>query len=44
MDADLESIVGEARQRIATVREEPQLADVKAAFLGKSGALTGLMK
>jgi phenylalanyl-tRNA synthetase alpha chain len=44
MDADLESIVGEARQKIAAVNEEPQLADVKAAFLGKAGALTGLMK
>jgi phenylalanyl-tRNA synthetase alpha chain len=44
MDADLESIVGEARQKIAAVTEEPQLADVKAAFLGKTGALTGLMK
>jgi phenylalanyl-tRNA synthetase alpha chain len=44
MDADLESIVGEARQKIAIVTEEPQLADVKAAFLGKTGALTGLMK
>jgi phenylalanyl-tRNA synthetase alpha chain len=44
MDADLETIVGQARERIAAVSEEPQLADVKAAFLGKAGALTGLMK
>jgi phenylalanyl-tRNA synthetase alpha chain len=44
MDADLEAIVGEARQKIAAVNEEPQLADVKAAFLGKAGALTALMK
>ena len=44
MDADLEAIVGEARQKIVAVTEEPQLADVKAAFLGKAGALTALMK
>jgi len=44
MDADLESIVGEARQKVATVTEEPKLADVKAAFLGRTGALTALMK
>jgi phenylalanyl-tRNA synthetase alpha chain len=44
MDADLETIVAQARQKIAAVTEEPQLADVKAAFLGKAGALTALMK
>ena len=44
MDADLEEIVGQARQKIAAVAEEPQLADVKASFLGKTGALTALMK
>ena len=44
MDADLEEIVGQARQKIAAVTEEPQLADVKASFLGKAGALTALMK
>ena len=44
MDADLETIVGQARQKIAAVTEEAQLADVKAAFLGKAGALTALMK
>jgi phenylalanyl-tRNA synthetase alpha chain len=44
MDADLETIVGQARERIAAVTEEPQLADVKAAFMGKAGALTALMK
>ena len=44
MDPDLESIVGQARQRIAAATEEAQLADAKAAFLGKAGALTGLMR
>ena len=44
MDADLEGIVGQARERIGAVAEEAQLADAKAAFLGKSGALTALMK
>ena len=44
MDADLEAIVGQAHQRIAAVAEEAQLADAKAAFLGKSGALTAQMK
>jgi len=44
MDTDLESIVARARQQIASVAEEAQLADAKAAFLGKAGALTGLMK
>ena len=44
MDADLDSIVGQARDKIAAATEEAQLADAKAAFLGKSGALTGLMK
>ncbi len=44
MDVDLETIVGQARQRLADVSEEAQLADAKAAFLGKTGALTALMK
>ena len=44
MDADLEGIVAQARERIAAVSEEAQLADAKAAFLGRSGALTTLMK
>ena len=44
MDADLESIVAQARQKVAAVAEEAGLADVKAGFLGKAGALTGLMK
>jgi phenylalanyl-tRNA synthetase alpha chain len=44
MDADLEAIVRQARQKIAAVTEEAQLADAKAAYLGKAGALTALMK
>lgn len=44
MDADLEGIVGQARERIAAVAEEAQLADAKAAFLGRQGVLTALMK
>lgn len=44
MDADLEGIVGQARERIAAVVEEAQLADAKAAFLGRQGVLTALMK
>ena len=44
MEPDLETIVGQARQRIAAATEEAQLADAKAAFLGKGGALTSMMK
>jgi phenylalanyl-tRNA synthetase alpha chain len=41
---DLEALVEDARARFASVTEEAGLADAKAAFLGKSGALTALMK
>ncbi len=44
MESDLERLVDDARLRFAAVTEEAQLADAKAAFLGKAGALTGLMK
>ena len=41
---DLEKLVEEARARFDTVADEAGLADAKAAFLGKSGALTALLK
>ena len=44
MDPDLETVVAQARQRIGAATEEAQLADAKAAFLGKAGALTGMMR
>lgn len=44
MDADLEGIVEQARRSIATVTDDAQLADAKAAFLGRSGTLTAMMK
>jgi phenylalanyl-tRNA synthetase alpha chain len=44
MDDDLESLVGRAREQLAAVSDEAQLADAKAAFLGKSGAVTAMMK
>ncbi|MDO5057881.1 MAG: phenylalanine--tRNA ligase subunit alpha [Lautropia sp.] len=44
MKADLQKLVDEARARFAAVDQEAGLADAKAAFLGKSGALTTLLK
>lgn len=44
MNQDLEGLVEQARARFETVSEEAGLADAKAAFLGKSGALTALLK
>src|SRR5690606_24139167 len=44
MDDDLDSLVGRAREQLAAVTDEAQLADAKAAFLGKSGAVTARMK
>lgn len=44
MNQDLERLLDEARARFAAVSEEAGLADAKAAFLGKSGALTALLK
>ncbi len=44
MDDDLESLVGRAREQLAAVSDEARLADAKAAFLGKSGAVTAMMK
>lgn len=44
MDADLEGIVEQARRSIATVTDDAQLADAKAAFMGRSGTLTAMMK
>lgn len=41
---DLEKLVEEARARFDAVADEAGLADAKAAFLGKSGALTALLK
>ena len=41
---DLEKLVEEARARFDAVADEAGLADAKAAFLGKSGALTVLLK
>ncbi|MDO4637736.1 MAG: phenylalanine--tRNA ligase subunit alpha [Lautropia sp.] len=44
MTKDLEILVEDARGRFAAVTDEAALADVKAAFLGRSGALTTLLK
>jgi phenylalanyl-tRNA synthetase alpha chain len=44
MDPDLETVVGQARERIGAATEEAQLADAKAAYLGKGGALTAMMR
>ncbi|MDO4904803.1 MAG: phenylalanine--tRNA ligase subunit alpha [Lautropia sp.] len=44
MNQDLERLLEEARARFAKVSEEAALADAKAAFLGKTGALTALLK
>lgn len=44
MTEDLKKLVEEARSRFATVTDEATLADVKAAFLGRTGALTTLLK
>lgn len=44
MNPDLQKLVDKARTRFAAVDQEAGLADAKAAFLGKSGALTTLLK
>ncbi|MGE0801688.1 MAG: phenylalanine--tRNA ligase subunit alpha [Lautropia sp.] len=41
---ELEQLVEAARARFAGVSEEAGLADAKAAFVGRAGALTALMK
>lgn len=44
MNQDLHKLIDEARERFAAVDQEHALADAKAAFLGKTGALTTLLK
>ena len=44
MKHDLNTLIEEARSRFAAVRDEAALADAKAAFLGKTGALTSLLR
>lgn len=44
MNQDLQKLIDDARARFAAVDQEHALADAKAAFLGKTGALTTMLK
>ena len=44
MKEKLTQLLQEGRDRIAAVRSEAELQEVKALLLGKQGSLTGLLK